>query len=69
MAGLSSCGSPAEPSPTVAASAAGPSPSGRSDCPPPPDIAAALEWFRRAAAQGYVDAQYNLGVMYDNAQG
>jgi TPR repeat protein len=29
----------------------------------------AVAWFRRAAEQGDADAQYNLGVMYDNGEG
>ncbi len=31
--------------------------------------AKALQWYRKAAEQGEVTAQYNLGVMYDNGQG
>ena len=33
------------------------------------DYKQAVEWFRKAAAQGNADAQYNLGVMYSNGQG
>ena len=29
----------------------------------------ALKWYRKAAEQGYVFAQFNLGVMYDNGEG
>lgn len=29
----------------------------------------AVVWLRRAAEQGYADAQYRLGYMYDNGQG
>jgi TPR repeat protein len=29
----------------------------------------AMKWYRRAADQGYADAQYNLGVMYGQGQG
>ena len=28
-----------------------------------------MKWYRLAAEQGLVRAQYNLGVMYDNGQG
>ena len=31
--------------------------------------AKAVEWYRIAAEQGYADAQYNLGIMYDNGRG
>ena len=27
-----------------------------------------VKWFRRAAEQGYVDAQYNLALMYNNGE-
>ena len=30
---------------------------------------AALEWYQMAADQGHADAQFNLGVMYDQGQG
>ena len=26
-------------------------------------------WYRKAAEQGYADAQYNLGILYANGQG
>jgi TPR repeat protein len=26
-------------------------------------------WFRKAAEQGFVKAQFNLGLMYDNGRG
>ena len=29
----------------------------------------AVEWYKKAAEQGYAKAQYNLGVMYDNGRG
>ena len=29
----------------------------------------ALKWFQKAAVQGYVYAQFNLGGMYGNGQG
>ena len=32
-----------------------------------PETAAA--WFHRSAAQGYADAQFNLGLMYANGEG
>jgi TPR repeat protein len=28
-----------------------------------------VSWFRKAADQGYADAQYNLGLMYADGQG
>ena len=28
-----------------------------------------MQWYRKAAEQGYADAQYNLGVMYAQGQG
>jgi len=31
--------------------------------------AEAVEWFRKAAAQDYADAQFNLGFMYANGKG
>ena len=31
--------------------------------------AKAAEWWQKAAKQGYVQAQYNLGVMYANGTG
>lgn len=33
------------------------------------DPAAAAAWFHRSAAQGYADAQFNLGLMYANGEG
>ncbi len=35
----------------------------------PQDYAKAVEWYRKAAEQGYADAQYNLGHMYDKGEG
>jgi TPR repeat protein len=29
----------------------------------------AVRWYRKAAHQGYVDAQFNLGAMYKNGLG
>ena len=29
------------------------------------DDAEAVAWYRRGAEQGFANAQYNLGVMYD----
>ena len=29
----------------------------------------AVQWFKKAAEQGYADAQYNLGCMYANGRG
>ena len=29
----------------------------------------AIEWFEKAAEQGYADAQYNLGNIYENGSG
>ncbi len=34
----------------------------------PQDYAEAVRWFRRAAEQGFTEAQYNLGQMYNNGQ-
>jgi hypothetical protein len=34
-----------------------------------PDIRQAAKWFRKAAEQGYPEAQYNLGLAYQNGQG
>ena len=31
--------------------------------------AEAFKWYRKAAEQGYADAQYNLGNMYDKGRG
>jgi localization factor PodJL len=33
------------------------------------DITRASEWYRRAAEQGYADAEYNLGIAYASGQG
>ena len=33
------------------------------------DYAEAVKWFRKSAEQGNVDAQYNLGRMYNNGEG
>jgi TPR repeat protein len=33
------------------------------------DLAEAARWYRRAAQQGHVPAQYSLGLMYYNGQG
>ena len=33
------------------------------------DDAESVKWFRKAAEQGHVVAQYNLGVMYDFGEG
>ncbi len=35
----------------------------------PADLAAAAQWYRRAAEQGYPGAQTNLGVLYANGEG
>ena len=35
----------------------------------PQDYAEAAKWYRKAAEQGYADAQNNLGMMYVNGQG
>ncbi|MFQ7388115.1 MAG: tetratricopeptide repeat protein [Escherichia sp.] len=29
----------------------------------------AKDWFEKAAEKGHVDAQYNLGVIYENGEG
>jgi hypothetical protein len=33
------------------------------------DDAEAARWYRKAAEQGQVEAQYNLGLMYDYGEG
>ena len=33
------------------------------------DYKQAFHWFRKAADQDHLDAQYNLGIMYDKGQG
>ena len=35
----------------------------------PQDDAEAVRWYRLAAEQGYANAQYNLGVSYDDGLG
>ena len=35
----------------------------------PQDYAEAVRWYRKAADQGHAGAQFNLGVMYDKAEG
>lgn len=35
----------------------------------PADFSEAAEWFRKAAEQGHVQAEYNLGVMYRDGDG
>ena len=35
----------------------------------PENDAEAVKWYRKAAEQGYVDAQFNLGNMYANGWG
>jgi hypothetical protein len=35
----------------------------------PQDNAEAIKWYRRAAEQGYSNAQYTLGIMYVNGLG
>jgi TPR repeat protein len=35
----------------------------------PEDDTEAVKWYRKAAEQGYAEAQYNLGVMYTNGEG
>lgn len=35
----------------------------------PQDYEAAFKWYRKAAEQGYVAAQYNLGILYDEGLG
>ena len=33
------------------------------------DYAEAVKWYRKAAEQGFAEAQYNLGVMYAKGEG
>jgi TPR repeat protein len=33
------------------------------------DDAQAVDWFKRAAAQGHASAQFNLGLMYEQGRG
>ena len=35
----------------------------------PQDYAEAVKWYRKAAEQGYADAQLSLGFMYVNGKG
>ena len=35
----------------------------------PQDHSEAVQWFRRAAEQGYAEAQFNLGVSYHKGEG
>jgi TPR repeat protein len=35
----------------------------------PQDYKQAVEWYRKAAEQGYEPAQFNLGLMYENGRG
>ena len=35
----------------------------------PKDDEAAVEWYRKAAMQGYTIAMYNLGFMYQSGRG
>ena len=35
----------------------------------PQDYKEAVKWYTKAAEQGDVDAQYNLGLMYYNGEG
>ena len=35
----------------------------------PQDYQEALKWFRKSAEQGFVETQFNLGVMYYNGEG
>ena len=35
----------------------------------PQDYGEAVKWFQKAADQGYANAQYNLGVIYDQGLG
>ena len=34
-----------------------------------PDFVEAVNWFRKAAEQGYGDAQYLMGVAYEHGEG
>ena len=33
------------------------------------DYVKAVEWYQKAALQGKADAQYNLGIMYEQGKG
>ena len=35
----------------------------------PQDYKEAVKWYRLSAEQGYVKAQYNLGLMYEQGKG
>ena len=35
----------------------------------PPDEGEAVRWLRRAAAQGFMDAEYSLGIMLGEGRG
>ena len=35
----------------------------------PQDYAVAMSWYRKAAEQGYIDAQINLGILYSMGEG
>jgi hypothetical protein len=35
----------------------------------PEDDAEAVKWYRKAAEQGYADAQFNLGLTYADGEG
>jgi TPR repeat protein len=35
----------------------------------PLDFAEAVKWYRKAANQGYAEAQYNLGILYATGGG
>jgi len=35
----------------------------------PQDSAQAVQWYRKAAEQGYAKAQYHLGLLYRNGDG
>ena len=35
----------------------------------PQDDKEAVKWYRLSAEQGYAEAQFNLGFMYDNGEG
>ncbi len=43
--------------------------SGRQGQGVPQDFAEAMKWYRLAADQGYANAQFNLGWMYEYGQG
>lgn len=35
----------------------------------PQDYEKAVEWYQKAANQGFSDAQYNLGLMFEEGEG